>query len=319
VLRFLLRRVLFGIVVLWLVTVVVFVIFFLAPHDPARLIAGRMATPSTVAAIRRNLGLDRPVYVQYGSFVWGLLHGNLGYSYYRDQPVTQLLLSRLPVTASLAIGAALLWLLIGVGVGVLAAVRPRSLEDRAATAFALLFYSMPPFLLGLVLLYLLFFRLHLAGVTFFAGGGYVPLSQDPLGWAQHLLLPWITLALVTSVTYIRLTRGAMLDVLGEDYIRTARSKGISELRVIIVHALRSALTPVVTQFGVDLATLLGGAIVTEQVFGLPGLGQLSVQSVTNQDLPVIIGTVILFAFFIVVANILVDILYALIDPRVRLS
>jgi peptide/nickel transport system permease protein len=318
-LRFLIRRLLFGIVVLWVVTVVVFAIFFLAPNDPARLIAGRMATPATVAAVRHNLGLDRPVYVQYGDFVWNLLHGNLGYSYYRGQPVTQLLLSRLPVTASLSVGAAVLWLVIGVGIGVLAAVRPRSLEDRAATVFALVFYSMPPFLLGLVLLYLLFFRLHLAGVTFFAGGGYVPLTEDPLGWAQHLLLPWITLAMVTSVTYVRLTRGSMLDVLGEDYVRTARSKGIGELRVIVVHALRSALTPVVTQFGVDLATLLGGAIVTEQVFGLPGLGQLSVQSVTNQDLPVIIGTVILFAFFIVAANILVDVLYAVLDPRVRLS
>jgi peptide/nickel transport system permease protein len=179
--------------------------------------------------------------------------------------------------------------------------------------------SMPTFLVGLLLIYFLFFRLHLAGITWFPPGGYVPLTQDPLGWAQHLLLPWVTLAAVTAATYSRLTRSSMLEVLGEDYIRTARSKGLSEDRVVYRHGLRSALTPVVTLLGIDLGTLLGGVIVTEQVFGLPGLGQLAWQSVPTQDLPVIIGTVLVASTFIVVANLLVDLSYALLDPRVRPS
>jgi peptide/nickel transport system permease protein len=178
---------------------------------------------------------------------------------------------------------------------------------------------MPAFLLGLIFLYFLFFQLHLAGIDLFPGSGYVPLTQSPLRWAQHLLLPWFTIALVTAALYSRLTRGAMLDVLGEDYIRTARAKGLRERRVVYRHGLRSAVAPVVTQFGIDLGTLLGGVIIVENIFGLPGLGALAVQSVTTQDLPVIIGTVILAAAFIVAANIVVDICYALLDPRVRVN
>jgi peptide/nickel transport system permease protein len=185
------------------------------------------------------------------------------------------------------------------------------------TGIALFFYSMPAFLLGVIFLYFLFFRLHLAGITFFPGSGYVPLTSDPLAWAQHLILPWLTIALVTAATYSRLTRSSMLDVLGEDYIRTARAKGLTETRVVSRHALRSAITPVVTQFGIDLGTLLGGVIIVENIFGLPGVGQLAVQSVTTQDLPVIIGTVILASACIVVASILVDLSYALLDARVR--
>src|SRR5207245_1634493 len=174
------------------------------------------------------------------------------------------------VTFSLAIGAAVLWLLIGVFSGVLAATRPRSLADRAVTVTALVFYSMPAFLLGLIFLYFLFFRLHLAGITVFPGSGYVALTRDPLRWAQHLVLPWFTIALVTAALYSRLTRASMLEVLGEDYIRTARAKGLRERRVVYRHGLRSAITPVVTQFGIDLGTLLGGVIIVENVFGLPG-------------------------------------------------
>ena len=233
--------------------------------------------------------------------------------------MSQLLASRLPVTVSLSLGGAVLWLALGIGVGVAAARRPRSLVDRGGAVLMLAGLSMPTFLVGLLLIYFLFFRLHLAGVTWFPPGGYVPLTQDPLGWAQHLLLPWVTLAAVTAATYSRLTRSSMLEVLGEDYIRTARSKGLSEDRVIYRHGLRSALTPVVTLLGIDLGTLLGGVIVTEQVFGLPGLGQLAWQSVTTQDLPVIIGTVLVASAFIVVANLLVDLGYALLDPRVRPS
>jgi peptide/nickel transport system permease protein len=318
-LRFLTRRLLLGLLVLWIVSVAVFVLFFVTPHDPARLIAGRLATPQTVALVNHRLGLDRPLVDEYGGFVWRALHGDLGYSYYSSAPVRQLLASRLPVTASLALGAAMLWLVVGVGVGVAAARRPRSLVDRAGTLFVLTGLSMPTFLVGLLLIYFLFFRLHLAGIDLFPAGGYVPLTQDPAGWAQHLLLPWITLAVVIAATYSRLTRSSLLEVLGQDYIRTARSKGLSEPRVVYRHGLRSALTPVVTQLGIDLGGLLGGVIVTEEVFGLPGLGQLAWQSVTNQDLPVIIGTVLVASLFIVLANILVDLSYALLDPRVRLA
>jgi peptide/nickel transport system permease protein len=316
-LAFVARRLLQGVIVLLLISVVVFVMFFVAPHNVALLLAGRQATAQTVADVARRLGLNRPVIDQYGSFLWGLLHGNLGYSFYSSEPVTSLIASRAPVTISVAVGAAIIWLIIGIGTGVLAARRPRSWADRSATAGALVFYSMPPFLLGLILLFFLFFQLHLAGIDLFPGSGYVGLLADPAGWAQHLILPWFTLALVTATTYERLTRGALLDVLGEDYIRTARAKGLSERRVVYRHGLRSALTPVVTQFGIDLGTLLGGAIVVENVFGLPGLGALAVTSVTNQDLPVIIALVMVASAFIVVANIVVDVVYVLLDPRVR--
>ena len=316
---FLIRRVLFGLLVLWVISLVVFFMYFVTPHDPARLLAGRQATQAEVIAIRHFLGMDQPIYVQYGKWVWGLLHGNLGYSFHASVPVRDLIFSRLPVTASLAIGAAVIWLVLGVGAGVTASVLPRSIADRVVTFLALFFYSMPTFLIGLFLLYFLFFKLYTAGFHLFPGGGYIPLTQDPVQWFDHLILPWFALALVTAATYSRLTRGTMLDVLGEDYIRTARSKGITEGRVIFRHALRSALTPVVTQFGIDLGTLLGGAIVTENVFSLPGLGQLAVQSVFNQDLFVIIGIVLIAAAFIVTANIVVDFLYAVLDPRVRLT
>jgi peptide/nickel transport system permease protein len=316
--RFLARRIVLGLLVLWVITTLVFLMFFVAPHDVARLLAGRQATPQTVALVKHRLGLDQPVLTQYETYLRHLVHGNLGYSFYNSSSVRSLIWQRIPVTASLAIGAALIWLVLGVASGVLAAVRPRSFFDRAVTATALFFYSMPAFLLGVIFLYFLFFRLHLAGVGWFPGSGYVALTSNPLRWAQHLILPWFTIALVTAATYSRLTRSSMLDVLGEDYIRTARAKGLRELRVIVRHALRSALTPVVTQFGIDLGTLLGGVIIVENIFGLPGVGQLAVQSVTTQDLPVIIGTVILAAACIVVASILVDIAYAVLDARVRI-
>jgi peptide/nickel transport system permease protein len=317
--RFLVRRILLGLVVLWVIITIVFIMFFVAPNNVSRLIAGRQATPETVALVKHRLGLDRPVLDQYGSYLWNLLHGDVGYSFYNSTSVRSLIWQRVPVTFSLAIGAAILWLVIGVSSGVLAATRPRSLADRVVTVTSLVFYSMPAFLLGLIFLYFLFFRLHLAGITFFPGSGYVPLTQSPLEWAQHLILPWFTIALVTAALYSRLTRASLLEVLGEDYIRTARAKGLRERRVTYRHGLRSAVTPVVTQFGIDLGTLLGGVIIVENIFGLPGVGQLAVQSVTMQDLPVIIGTVIFASALIVVANIVVDICYALLDPRVRVN
>jgi peptide/nickel transport system permease protein len=317
--RFLVRRILLGLLVLWVIITIVFVMFFVAPSNVARLIAGRQATPETVALVKHRLGLDRPVVDQYGSYLWNLLHGDVGYSFYNSTSVRSLIWQRLPVTFSLAIGAAILWLVMGVSSGVLAATRPRSLADRVVTVTVLFFYSMPAFLLGLIFLYFFFFRLHLAGIDFFPGSGYVPFTQSPLEWAQHLILPWLTIALVYAALYSRLTRGSMLDVLGEDYIRTARAKGLRERRVVYRHGLRSAITPVVTQFGIDLGTLLGGVIIVENIFGLQGLGALAVQSVTQHDLPVIIGTVVLAAAFIVAANIAVDIVYAILDPRVRVN
>jgi peptide/nickel transport system permease protein len=318
-LRFLVRRVIFGVVVMWIVATIVFIMYFITPHDVARTLAGRQANAETVAAIRHNLGLDRPILSQYGSFLWKILHGNLGYSYTNSQPVTALIGQGLPVTVSLVIGGALIWLVVGVSTGVLAATRPRSIVDRTTTGLALFFYSMPTFLLGEVLLLVLFFRLHLVGVDWFPGAGFVPFSQSPLEWARYLVLPWITIALVTAATYVRLTRGSMLEVMGEDYIRTARAKGLRERRVIYRHGLRAAMTPLVTQFGIDVSGLLGGAIVTENVFGLPGLGQLTTSSLATQDLPTIIGLVLLASAFVVVANIVVDVLYSVLDARVRLS
>jgi peptide/nickel transport system permease protein len=304
---------------MWVVATLVFILYFVAPHDPAHLIAGKDATTQTLADIEARLGLNRPIVDQYGSYLWRLLHGNLGYSYFNSEPVSTIVGQELPVTASLAVGGAVLWLIMGVAAGVLAATKPRSLADRAVTAFALFFYSMPTFLLGLLFLLVLFYRLHLLGIDIFPGAGYVGLSQSIGGWAQHMVLPWFTLALVTGAIYARLTRGSMLDVLGEDYIRTARAKGLSERRVIFRHGLRAAMTPVVTEFGIDLGTLLGGVIVTETVYGLPGLGQQIYNSITRQDLPVIIALVILASAFVVAANIIVDAVYALLDPRVRLT
>ncbi len=231
--------------------------------------------------------------------------------------MTSLIGSRIGVTISLTVGGAVLWLLIGISTGVLAATHPRSIIDKGATFFAVFFYSMPTFLLGLILLYFLFFQLHLAGIPIFPGSGYVSIFTSPASWAQHLILPWIAVALTTAATYTRLTRAGLLEVLGEDYIRTARAKGVSERRVTYRHALRAALTSVVTQLGIDIGVLLGGAVVTENIFGLPGLGQLAIQSVTQQDLPVIIGIVMLAAAFVVACNFAVDMLYAVLDPRVR--
>jgi peptide/nickel transport system permease protein len=317
-LRFLLRRTAQGLFVLWLISMTVFALFFIVPSNVARTLAGRQASPETVALIQHRLGLDLPLWRQYTGFVGRALHGDLGYDYYHQVPVTTIIRQALPITLSLVLGAAILWLAIGVFNGVLSAIRPRSFTDRSLTAFALFFYSMPSFLLGLLLLYFLYFQLTLAGIRLFPPGGYVPLSEGVGPWVDHLILPWITLALVSAAIYTRLTRGSMLDVLGEDYIRTARSKGISERRVIGRHGLRSALTPVVTQFGIDLGALLGGAVVTEKVFGLPGLGKASLDALTQQNQPVIIATVLLASTAIVVANIAVDFVYAILDPRVRL-
>jgi peptide/nickel transport system permease protein len=317
--RFLLRRLAWSLLVIWVVATSVFVIYFAVPHDVARLIAGRQASEETLKVVRTRLGLDQPVPVQYVRFLGRLARGDLGESFATQEHVTAIVARDIPVTASLALGSAVLWLVLGVGAGVIAATRRRSRTDRVITGIALGFYSMPPFLLGQLLLFFLFFRLYMAGIEFFPPGSYVAFSDSPLQWARFLVLPWLSIALVTAATYSRLTRSAMLDVLEEDYIRTARAKGLTERRVTYRHALRSALTPVVSQFGIDLGTLMGGAIVTEVVFGLPGLGREAVQAITSQDLPIILGITILSAALVVAANLVVDVAHAVLDPRVRLE
>ena len=318
--RFLIRRTLQGLFVLWLMTVSVFLIFFVGPGPAfvARVLAGRQATPLQVAQVAHRLLLDRPIYVQYGHFIWQLLHGNLGYDYYHGQSVNSVLASAFPITLSLVIGSAILWLAMGLGSGIVSAVKTRSLWDRTFTTLALVFYSMPTFVLGLLFLLFFYYELTIHGLALFPGSGYTSFTTNPFQWFRGLILPWFTLALVSAATYTRLTRGSMLDVMGEDYIRTARAKGLSERRVIFRHSLRAALTPVVTQFGLDVGILLGGAVITEQVFALPGLGFTAVQAITQQDLPIIIGVVIVAAAAVVVANIVVDAFYAVLDPRVRL-
>ena len=318
--RFLIRRIALGLLVLFLMTVVVFLIFYIGPGraDVARTLAGREATPQTVALVAHQLLLDRPLIVQYGHFMSLLLHGNLGYDYYHGQSVNSILKAAFPITLSLVAGAAILWVTIGVLTGIVSAVRSRSLLDRTFTGLALLFYSMPIFVLGYLLLLIFYYEFSIHGIHAFPGSGYTPFSTSPFEWFRGLVLPWITLALVSAATYTRLTRGSMLDVMGEDYIRTARAKGLSERRVIFRHGLRAALTPVVTQFGIDVGILFGGAIITEQVFGLPGLGFTAVQAIEEQDLPVIIGVVLVTTTAVVIANIVVDACYAVLDPRVRL-
>ena len=307
-LRFLVRRVLLGVLVLFLTVTLVFALFYLYPSDAARTLAGRQATPETVALIKARLGLDQPTYVQYGRFLGNLLRGNLGFDYYHNVPVTQIIAQALPKTVSIALGASVIWLILGVLNGVVSAVRPRSVADRSLTVFSLFFYSLPTFVLGLTLLYFFYFKLTLSGITFFPPGGYVDLREDPLTWFRSLILPWLTLALVQAALYTRLTRGSLLDVLGEDYIRTARSKGLGEQRIVYRHGLRSGLTPIVTQFGIDLGVLVGGVVVTESVFGIDGMGFEAVRAINDQNSPVIIGVVVVAAAAVVVANIVVDML-----------
>jgi len=316
---FLIRRTAQAILVLVASSIVVFLLFFVGPgpNQVARTFAGRLGTASRIAQIKHELHLDQPLYLQYAHWAGNLLHGNFGYDYYKGEPVRSVIAQAAPATISLVLGAAVIWISYGVFSGVISAVRSRSLMDRTFTTAALFFYSMPTFVLGFGLIWIFAYKLSPI-TTFFPFHGYVPFTTNPGQWFQYLILPWLTLALVTSATYTRLTRGSMLDTLGEDYIRTARSKGMSENRVITKHALRASLTPVVTLAGLDIGTALGGAVITETLFGIPGLGWTVIQAINQQDLPIIMGIVILAAAFVVVANLIVDILYAVLDPRVRL-
>jgi peptide/nickel transport system permease protein len=313
------RRTLTGAVVLWVVSLGTFLLFFTRPAGSvARSMAGKEPTAAQLQQITRQLGLNQPILTQYGQFLDRLLHGNLGYSYVTGEPVTTILAQDLPRTASLVAGAVVLWLIAGISVGVLSATRARSVFDRVATVGVLAGLSLPTFVLGQLLLLGVFLPLNSHGFTWIQDG-YVSPSQSVTGWLGHMILPWITLATVSAAVYSRLCRSSMLETLGADYIRTARAKGLAERSVVLRHGLRSALTPVVSQLGIDVGILLGGVVVVENVFGLGGIGQDSVQAIDQGNLPVIIGFVLAAAVFVVVSNIVVDIAYTLLDPRVRLS
>jgi peptide/nickel transport system permease protein len=318
--RFLIRRILTGIVVLWLVASGAFFLFFARPvNTVAHQLAGRAATPQVINEVIRNLGLNEPIMVQYWHFIDGLLHFNLGYSYFTQQSVNTMLKQDLPPTASVVIGGVILWLIAGLSVGIISATRARSLFDRFSAVAVLIGISLPTFVVGELLLLIVFVPLNQHGFHWIQDPWVSPSTAGVGPWIGHMILPWITLATVQAAIYTRLTRGQLLDVLGEDYMRMARAKGLSERRVIFRHGVRAALTPVVSQLGVDIGQLLGGVIVVETVFGLNGLGQVSVQAIDTDNLPVIIGFVVLAAAFVVVANIIVDLVYALLDPRVRIA
>jgi peptide/nickel transport system permease protein len=316
--RYIVRRVLWGAVLLLVVSAVTFLIFDTFPSaDPAALRAGRSATPELIAQIRQQLGLDKPIYDQYWIYLKGLvLHFDLGYSYQNNVSVRSQIFSRLPATASLTAGAVVVWLLVGIPTGVISAIRRRSALDRMAMGGALVAISAPVYWLGLIALFLFssdIGKLHLFG----GAGSYVPLTQDPRQWLDSLVMPWFVLAAAFAAFYARMVRANLIEVMDEDYVRTARAKGLSERRVVYKHGLRAALTPVVTLIGLDVGLLLGGAVLTETVFNIPGVGRYAYDSIINADLPAIQGTVLFGASFIIAANIIVDVLYAVIDPRVR--
>jgi peptide/nickel transport system permease protein len=318
--KYIIRRLLWVIVLLFAVSFITFLIFYLLPSaDPAQLRAGRQPSPALIASIRHQLGLDKPFYTQYFDYMKALiLHFNFGYSYQFNTPVRTIIFDRLPATISLAIGAAVVWLAIGIFVGTISAVRRRSRFDRASMGTALVAISAPPYWLGLVALFL--FASDIGKFKVFPGAGsYVPLSHSPGHWFTSLVLPWLVLAASFAAIYARLLRGNLIEVMSEDYIRTARAKGVPERKVIVRHGIRAAITPLVSAAGVDIGTLLGGVILVETVFNIPGIGRLSYDAILNGDLPMIQGTVLIGAFFIVIANLIVDIAYAFIDPRVRYS
>jgi peptide/nickel transport system permease protein len=334
VITFLIRRLIATVFLLIVVSMITFGIFFLLPrlagqssYQLAEQYVGRNPQPAAVRAFEVKLGFNLPLQVQYGHFLQGLVVGThynagsnttycpppcFGYSFKSQQPVWPQMVSDLPVTISLAIGAAILWLVGGVAIGVLSALRRGSVFDRSAMGLALVGVSLPVFFTGLISLELFSYKWQL-----FPNVHFVPFDQNPLLWARNLVLPWITLALLYAALYARLTRAGMLETMGEDYIRTARAKGLPERAVVVKHGLRAALTPILTIFGMDLGLLLGGAVLTEYTFSLHGIGLFTIEAIGNNDLPEIMGVVMLAAFFIVLANLVVDILYAVVDPRVR--
>ena len=331
---YILRRLAAAVLLLLIVSAVTFAIFFLVPRlagqtsaDLASQYVGRDPSAAAIKAVEENLGFNQPLYQQYWTYIHGIFAGRnfqygpdashcnvpcFGYSFKSHLAVWPEITARLPITLSLAVGAAVLWVVSGVGIGVLSALRKGSLLDRLAMGIALTGISLPVFFTGLIALDL--FSYHW---PIFANDIYVPITQNPLMWAKNLVLPWVTLAFLYSALYARLTRAGMLETMNEDYIRTARAKGLPERTVVVKHGLRAALTPILTIFGMDLGLLLGGAILVENVFSMQGVGEYTVLAIQNQDLPEVMAVTLVAAFFIIIANLLVDIMYAAVDPRVR--
>jgi peptide/nickel transport system permease protein len=321
--RFVARRTLWAIFLFVAVTLVTYIIFFVAPNDPAKLAAGKSATPEQVQQVAKYLNLDKPVWQQY--LLWFkdlVIHGSLGRSFVNQQNVNDIVLAAAPVTASLVFGGAVLWLLVSIPIGVLSAVKPRSAFDRGAMIFVLVGISAHPVWIGLILAFFFGYYLHWTPIS-----GYCDFINPPLGaacggpvqWAYHLILPWCTFALLFSALYVRLIRANVMETMSEDYVRTARAKGASNARVMRSHILRNSMLPVVTILGMDIALALGGAIFTESIFGLPGLGRQVIVAYTATDLPVIVGVVVFATIVIILFNLIVDCLYALVDPRIRLT
>jgi peptide/nickel transport system permease protein len=321
VFRYLIRRLLWALVLFFAVTVVTYVIFYAIPADPARLACGQRATPQCVKRAAHYLGTDRPVYVQYGKFIGRLIiHHSLGRSFTNRESVNYVIGQAAPVTASLVFGGAVFWMLLALPIGILSALRPRSLLDRAAMIFVLVGISAHPVWIGLIFAYFFGFKLGLFPITGYCNffnptGG----CGGPVQWAWHLFLPWCTFAILFAALYVRMIRANVMEALNEDYVRTARAKGAPEWLVMRSHVLRNALLPVVTMLGMDIGLALGGAIFTESVYGLPGLGKTAITAISAFDLPTVQGVVVFATICVILFNLIVDLLYAWIDPRIRLT
>ncbi|MGA2319937.1 MAG: ABC transporter permease [Solirubrobacteraceae bacterium] len=318
--RYIIRRLLWGVLLLIIVSGLTFVLFRILPTaDPAKLRAGRLQNPKIIAEIRHDLGLDKPLITQFWLYMKGIfLHFNLGYSYYSQASVKSLIFNRLPDTVSLVLGGAVVWLFSGMAVGIISARRPRSRLDRFSMGGALVLVSAPEYWLGLILLYA--FAADIGRFRIFPGAGsYIGLTSDPVKWFTSLILPWLVVAAGNAAIYARLMRGSLIETMSEDYIRTARAKGLSERRVVLRHGVRAAINPIMTILGLDIGVLLGSSVLVETVFDIPGIGRLNYDAITHSDFPIVQGTVLLAALFIIVANIFVDIAYAYLDPRVRYS
>jgi peptide/nickel transport system permease protein len=306
------RRVLATLPVMAIVALLVFSLLYIAPGDPAAVIAGEQASPADVERVRQSLGLDRPFLVQFGSWVWNILHGDLGTSIFTNLPVTSLIAQRIEPTLSLMTLSLVLTIFIAVPLGVLAAWKAGSFVDRAIMAFAVLAFSFPVFVIGYILAYVFALELEWLPVQ-----GYTPLAEGFWPWLQNLILPAVALGNVYIALIARITRASMLEVLQQDYIRTARAKGMGQRNILFIHALKNAAVPIITVIGIGVALLIGGAVVTESVFAIPGLGRLTVDAILRRDYPVIQGIVLLFSFLYVLVNLMVDLTYTLVDPRIR--
>jgi peptide/nickel transport system permease protein len=318
---FLIRRLFWAVFLFIAATIVTYLIFYVIPADPAALAAGKAATTADVARVRHFMHLDEPVWKQYLRFLWNLVgHQSLGTSFVSRQSVDFIIGQDAPVTASLVFGGAVFWLSLSIPVGVLSALRPRSLMDRASMTFVLIGISAHPVWIGLILSYVVGYRLALtpiAGYCNFFSGTAGATCSGPVQWAYHLILPWVTFMVLFAALYVRLVRASVMETMSEDYVRTARAKGASERRVMIQHVLRNSMLPVVTILGMDIGLALGGAIFTESIFNLPGLGREVINAYNNNDLPVITGVVVFATIAVIVFNLLVDVTYAFLDPRIR--